>query len=911
MQTITLAANPVNARMINADKEAKLLVSETLSYRVAGAENTNKFKAGTWDGTSSMFRFKTASFPAGFLSVVYRTLKQNGYSVIVARKEAPLPKGPVIEKCKVHDFPDDPRYDYQPETVRRLEKHRQIIAQIATGGGKCHRIGTPILMFDGAVKNVEDVKQGDQLMGPDSSPRNVLSTCSGSEMMYRITPTKGEPYVVNESHVLSLRITGLGKKCLNANEKKYQTGDIVNISVSDYLKQSDTFKHCAKGWRTGVEFSKKDQPVPPYILGIWLGDGSSNLTHLHTADFEVMNEWIRYSLERNDLKLSGIYARNNCFMLPLRGSDNGKNNLLNTLRELNVIGNKHIPFIYKTGSRNQRLEILAGLIDTDGYLHHNHYDIVFKQKALADDTAYLARSLGFAAYVKRCTKSIKSSGFSGEYYRIIISGDVDKIPCRVPRRKSSPRRQKKNVLNVGIKVEPVGIDNYYGFELDGDHMYLMGDFTVTHNTTVAKYAYARFRLPTFFITTRSVLMYQMKDTFEQDMGLDVGVIGDSVFQPVNGFNVAMIQTLALYIKPMTVKDEVERLLENEQASDQKKIERFTSSLAKQKISILERNQRREAFKQELMDARKDAGDIKRKVVSKVKKHMARREKVLKLLSYVNLLILEEAHEASGDSYFAVTRACKNAHYRLSLTATPFMKESEEENYRLMACSGSVAIKVSEKQLIDNGILAAPYFKYVKAKESSKVYRTTAWQRAYKYGIVENDGRNEQIVAQALQYVSHGLSVVIFVVHKKHGEILKEKLLGRVSGTKVNFVFGDHKKDERKAAFETLKQPNILIGSTIMDVGVDVPAIGGIILAGGGKAEVSLRQRIGRALRAKKNAANVCFVTDYMDDQNMTLKRHSLQRRAVIESTPGFGESMVKEFDYGLLNQTVIPKIINA
>ena len=126
--------------------------------------------------------------------------------------------------------------------------------------------------------------------------------------------------------------------------------------------------------------------------------------------------------------------------------------------------------------------MLAGLIDTDGSLDHSGcgYDYITKSKLLSDDIVFVSRSLGLAAYAK---ESIKSCGdFTGLYYRIHISGNCEIIPCRVEHKKSHPRRQKKNVLRTAIKsVEYVGEGEYVGFTVDGDNLYLMGDFTVTHN----------------------------------------------------------------------------------------------------------------------------------------------------------------------------------------------------------------------------------------------------------------------------------------------------------------------------------------------------------------------------------------------------------------------------------------------
>ncbi|MCP6744714.1 ATP-dependent helicase, partial [Klebsiella pneumoniae] len=94
-------------------------------------------------------------------------------------------------------------------------------------------------------------------------------------------------------------------------------------------------------------------------------------------------------------------------------------------------------------------------------------------------------------------------------------------------------------------------------------------------------------------------------------------------------------------------------------------------------------------------------------------HLKRRELVKRFLSSVSLLILEEAHESSGSNFYDIARLCINADYRLALTATPFMKASTETNMRLMAVAGRIEIKVTEKYLIERGILAKPYFVYHK------------------------------------------------------------------------------------------------------------------------------------------------------------------------------------------------------
>jgi Holliday junction resolvasome RuvABC ATP-dependent DNA helicase subunit len=138
-----------------------------------------------------------------------------------------------------------------------------------------------------------------------------------------------------------------------------------------------------------------------------------------------------------------------------------------------------IPQEYRVADEKSRLEILAGLLDTDGHLHFNTFDYVSKSKKLAEDVCFIARSLGFK--VTFSEKIIQYKGESRLYYRLCISGDTDKIPTKVKRKQATSRRQCKNPLVFGFTVEKDKVDDYYGFNLDGDHLYLTEDFLVHHN----------------------------------------------------------------------------------------------------------------------------------------------------------------------------------------------------------------------------------------------------------------------------------------------------------------------------------------------------------------------------------------------------------------------------------------------
>ena len=354
------------------------------------------------------------------------------------------------------------------------------------GTAKCHGKGTKILLYNGEIKNVEDIEMDDLLMGDDSTPRKVISCVTGKCQLYRISPNKGESFVVNEQHILSLKST---------THDGIKKGDILNISIADYLRKSNNFKHTWKLYRVGVNFKTKPIRINPYFLGVWLGDGNSNDVGITTVDKEIIrfiyNEAKRLKLQVTKRKST---TNGNYYSYAITtGKQGGKSNkycLQKLLQEYNLIKNKHVPLEYKTNSRKIRLQLLAGLIDSDGTKDKsNCLKFVSINKQLAEDVAYLCRSLGLAAYIKPYIAQLKSRNYKVTAYKVSISGDCSTIPVLLKRKKCYERKQKKNVLVTGFTINKARIGDYYGFTLDKNCLYLLGDFTVTHNSLFASRAF--------------------------------------------------------------------------------------------------------------------------------------------------------------------------------------------------------------------------------------------------------------------------------------------------------------------------------------------------------------------------------------------------------------------------------------
>jgi hypothetical protein len=258
--------------------------------------------------------------------------------------------------------------------------------------GKCLGENTPVLMYDGNVFKVQDICTGDYLMGDDSSPRRVLSITSGTDKLYRITPLKGDPYVVNGPHVLCLRD---------------ENSELREITTSEYFSSAERYRY--KGYRTAVEFHGRLIPQGAYSFGSNMGG---------------MLVFGPARLYRHDE-----------FMC------------------------------YAVNTREIRSLFFAGILDTSSIKECGCAKLTCEVEELGRDVMFLARSLGF-----KCWK---------EQANIYISGMFSKIPTR-----SFMCEDDVTDLTYDFEIEYIGEGKYYGFELDGNHRFLLGDFTVTHNTSL-------------------------------------------------------------------------------------------------------------------------------------------------------------------------------------------------------------------------------------------------------------------------------------------------------------------------------------------------------------------------------------------------------------------------------------------
>ena len=375
------------------------------------------------------------------------------------------------------------------------------------GSGKCLSINELVVMYDGSLKKVQDIKVGDQVMGIDNTPRTVLQLHRGKAPMYKVHQTYAKDYCVNEGHLVCCiwdrQTTVNNKRVVKRICKEIPVEEIPNHKG---YNQKKIFGYKKEG---GWELPEKDLIIDPYWLGLWLGDGMSQNQYITNPDIEVREAIKKYA----DI-IGGQYYYNETYLL------NGISgvNLLSKLKELGLLKNKHIPDIYMRSSKQQRFQLLAGILDSDGYLNQLYYskkkgriknactfELSLTNYKLIEQVRYLALSLGFRciSIEKHTRKKIKVNSVKYkkeyeykdyEFYRIYISGEIWIIPTKIQRKQAISYTKVQQGNKSALTVTFDKIDDYYGFALDGDHKFLLEDGTVVHNSYQWGYTFCLWRL---------------------------------------------------------------------------------------------------------------------------------------------------------------------------------------------------------------------------------------------------------------------------------------------------------------------------------------------------------------------------------------------------------------------------------
>lgn len=404
--------------------------------------------------------------------------------------------------------------DWQEQIIRDLfgivkpNGYRQFnsaYVEIPKKNGKALALDTPVPTPYG-WKTIGTLKAGDRVFDEIGKPCSVVKTTDimYGHKCYCLEFSNGEQIIADAEHqwLTNACIDRLGAKKTNTrvcNEERHYHDSIARIRTTEEIANSllynkSTTHNYSITLASPLQYSEKELPIPPYTFGAWLGDGSSHDARLtnHINDFGIIE---RIKAEGVPVRLypSSKKTGTETYDYSLstgRGSKHDGTTIKEKLKNLGVLKNKHIPDVYLQSSVYQRLELLRGLMDTDGYCSKaGQCEFTTTSEKLKDGFLELLSSLGIKATYKAkiATCNGKKCGIK---YRVWFYGRKE-FPCftlarKAERLKEKEKNTRSSVIHI-ISAKEIDSVPVRCIQVDSkSHMYLAGKAMIpTHNSELA------------------------------------------------------------------------------------------------------------------------------------------------------------------------------------------------------------------------------------------------------------------------------------------------------------------------------------------------------------------------------------------------------------------------------------------
>ncbi len=373
----------------------------------------------------------------------------------------------------------------------RVAAPRRTLVYGTHGIGKAQPLDAKVLTPSGFV-NMGDLTVGDEVIGSDGQAHHVIGVYpQGEKEVYRVTFRDGSITRCCDDHLWFTQ---------TCRERQAGLSGAVRTlrDIRKTLRYGTHFNHAVPRVRP-VRFSALGNrlPVEPWLLGIYLGDGSSSGNVIITNPERDLQEKVAASLDESDTSTSvgAVSVR-----VKARRKTASRSILKVALEELGLDGleshEKYVPSLYLHGTPEQRLALLQGLMDSDGYVTNpGAVEFCTASRRLADDVCFLIRSLGGSAklvYKPRPTFTYRGERRVGRpAHRVFASFPADVVPVSSEkhlRKWSTPRWAIRHTIR---RVEPEGRMPCQCIRIDApDALYVTDDFILTHNSTFGAMAEA-------------------------------------------------------------------------------------------------------------------------------------------------------------------------------------------------------------------------------------------------------------------------------------------------------------------------------------------------------------------------------------------------------------------------------------
>ena len=366
------------------------------------------------------------------------------------------------------------------------------------GTGKALAMDSKVLTPRGFVRN-DSLKVGDKVISGRGTISTVLGVYpQGKKPMYDVVFDDGSTVRCSIDHLWTVQTRE------DRNKKRYPVPHYRTLPLKDMIGRLKVEKGSRLNYSVDyvpkIDFETKRFKIHPYVLGALIGDGSlsSNNLTISNPDIEVRENILKYLPQGYELVFRGgvdYYIKEGYY----KRDDTGKFTqctLRKNLCELGLYGKrsheKFIPSDYLIGDYEQRLWLLRGLLDTDGYVGNSTIEYVTTSEQLSRDVIELVHSLGGYASVKTKQGRYKKDGIHIEckmYYRITIQFSSEMDPVFTVKRKADAYKPKRNTIKRFIKeARYVGEEECQCIYIDDEsHLYITDDYVITHNTTLGEF----------------------------------------------------------------------------------------------------------------------------------------------------------------------------------------------------------------------------------------------------------------------------------------------------------------------------------------------------------------------------------------------------------------------------------------
>jgi deoxycytidine triphosphate deaminase len=366
-------------------------------------------------------------------------------------------------------------------TLERVALATDLVARLE---GKALALDTRVPTPQG-WKTMEEVGAGDEVFAPDGRPTRVVAV---SEVLMgrpcrEVVFSDGTRVVADESHQWEVQ---------TRDDRRHGTGPriLTTGQLAANLKTPGGEARYRVDQCRAVQYSPKRLPIDPYVLGVWIGDGTSTQAEITSVDEPVLAQVERagYAVRRASGPIAYRIGGAGHTRDPRTGQYARNGSLSSKLRELGLLGNKHVPSDYLRGSVEQRGALLEGLMDTDGYVDElGRCELTTINKSLADQYRELVASLGFRPIIAS-NRAMLDGRDCGLKYDVTFTPDrpVFRLPRKLIRQELAHHRRQRvrTIVDVhqteSVPVKCIEVANGRGAFL------ITESFITTHNSSLGR-----------------------------------------------------------------------------------------------------------------------------------------------------------------------------------------------------------------------------------------------------------------------------------------------------------------------------------------------------------------------------------------------------------------------------------------